>query len=213
MDPNRLPRLAYEREFLEHRKTNNWARGIKTILDQTGFGYVWEIGHAVQFNSFIKAFKQRLRDMFIQYWASNCDSSDKFRKYRSMKLHFGFENYLNTVTIPKFRFALTRLRTPTSYLHINRRLIYKNPITKCPFCLGEESELHFLTECPTYEDLRIKYVAKHFQNLKMVTLNQLVNNDNTKILQDIAMYAYYAFSRRSTKLREIKLRKRADVRP
>ena len=78
--------------------------------------------------------------MYIQYWPGVCDSSGKFRRYRLIKSNFGFEAYLNQITIAKFRFAYARLRIQASYLHINRKLIQNNPNTSCSFCNKEENE-------------------------------------------------------------------------
>ena len=202
MEPDRLPRLAYEREALEDRKINSWSKGVKNILDQTGFSYVWEQGHNVRINPFVRTLRQRMRDMYIQFWASTCDNSAKFRTYRSFKVNFGMEKYLNDISIAKFRFAYTRLRTGTSYR------ICDKPVTKCPFCTDEESELHFLTQCQVYNDLRGNYI-KHFQNTQFLTISHLINNDNAAIVRDVATYARYAFARRSNKLREIKNKNRA----
>ena len=93
MDPARLPRLAYTRELSEAHKKFNWARGIKEILEMAGLGYVWESGHTLNVNSFIKFFRQRLRDIYIQDWENCCDSSGKFTTYRSFKVNFGYEAY------------------------------------------------------------------------------------------------------------------------
>ena len=71
-----------------------------------------------------------------------------------------------------------------------------------------ESEIHFLTSCQVYNDLRERYIKKHFFNVQTLSVNQLLNNDNPAIIRDVATFAYYAFTRRSDRLREIKLWKR-----
>ena len=210
MEPDRLPRIAYEREFQENKKENNWVRNIKNLLEQTGFGYIWELGHATQINSFSKQLKQRLRDMYIQCWQYICDNSGKFTQYRAMKVDFGFEPYLGQINVAKFRFAYTRLRIAASYLHINRRLIRRNPVVKCPFCRETENEIHFLLYCQVYKELRTKYINKHFPNHNATSLAQLLNNDKKEIILDVAMYAYEAFDLRSKKLREMKVQKRIN---
>ena len=160
MEQDRLPRLAYCREFEEYTKKQNWARGIKELFESTGFGYIWELGFATQINSVARQLKLRLKDMFIQNWESVCDNSSKFIEYRNMKKVYGYEKYLDYMPISKFRFAFTRMRIAASYLHINRKLIFENAVTKCPFCEKEESEIHFILYCNMYNDLRDKYVKK-----------------------------------------------------
>ena len=211
MEPARLPRLAYERELNEN-KPLNWAKGIKELLDKTGYGYIWELGHTVQINAFCRQLKLRLKDMYIQCWQYICDSSGKFVTYRSMKVNFQFEPYLNLINIAKFRIAFTRLRIAASYLHINRKLITKNPNVKCPFCDLIEDELHFILHCNMYKELRKKYIIKHFDNLDEVTVGHLLNNSNNGITIDVAVYAQKAFEIRSQKLREMKMLKKTQSR-
>ena len=85
MDPHRLPRIDYDQEFQENTKENNWARNVNTLLEQTGFGYIWELGYATHINSFCRQLRQWLRDMYLQCWGYYCDSSGKFTTHRSMK--------------------------------------------------------------------------------------------------------------------------------
>ena len=42
MDEERIPKLAYYRELMEENKKHNWARGVKQLLEENGFGFVWE---------------------------------------------------------------------------------------------------------------------------------------------------------------------------
>ena len=152
MPLDRLPRVAYERELTENKTHLNWAMGIKNTLEQTGFAYVWINGTVNNINSFTMKFKQRLRDMYQQTWSDKCNRNDKFSCYRSFKPMFGMEKYLVDISIAKFRMAFARIRTSTSYLHINRTFIYPNADTKCPFCDKIEDELHFLKDCAMYKD-------------------------------------------------------------
>ena len=93
---------------------------------------------------------------------------------------------------------------------MNRRLIDRNANIKCPFCNHTEDELHFLSYCKLYEEIREKYISKHFDNLLAVNLGQLLNNNNKSITTDVAVYAQKAFVLRAQTLREMKERKRIN---
>ena len=44
----------------------NWASKVQYILNNFGFNYVWMNQGAKNINAFIKIFKQRVTDIFIQ---------------------------------------------------------------------------------------------------------------------------------------------------
>ena len=103
--------------------------------------------------------------------------------------------------------AIARLRVAASYLHVNRRLINPNACIKCPFYSQAETELHFLTECIFYRELREKYISKHFTDTTSVTLNQLIANESMLVTSDVAMYINYGLKVRAERLRIMKLRR------
>ena len=207
MEDTRIPKLAFYRECNENKPTHNWSKDVKSLLEQTGFAYVWETGNLINERAFINEFRQRLRDNFIQSWSAKCNS-DRFQVYKSVKSVFETEKYLNSITIAKFRTALARLRIAASYLHVNRRLIHPNASIKCAFCPKEdETELHFLLECKIYDTLRDKYVYKHFKKGAYISLPNLLANTSVGIMHDVAMFTYYAHKTRSERLREMQLRK------
>ena len=208
MSDDRLPKLAYMRELTEENKIGSWCNGIKTLLQQVGFGYVWEDPRCIVESTFIKDLKLRLKDTYQQFWADTCDMSSKFTEYRSFKTDFIREPYLKILDISKFRLAYTRIRTGANYLNANRRFIHKNPFTKCPFCPETETEFHLLIICPKYKDLREKYVYKHFREeiCRNITLDKLINNDKEEIIRDIAVFTHQAFNRRFHCLQALKIR-------
>ena len=106
--------------------------------------------------------------------------------YRSFTLDFRKERYLEEINVGKFRIALARLRIVASYLHKNRRFINPKANIKCPFCTKDETELHFPLECTIYNDLRNKHLIKHFENLSIVTLLQLLANTPRAVSLDVA---------------------------
>ena len=77
--------------------------------------------------------------------------------------NFSFKDYLDFVTVRKFRYAFTRLRVASHHLGIETGRWYKpnrTPIEdrKCLFCNLLEDEFHFVLECQLYQDLRNEYI-------------------------------------------------------
>ena len=202
MEEDRLPKLALKRELIEETKLNNWALNIKKLLSEAGFAYVWETWNIVNSHAFLKEFRLRLTDMYQQNWHAKCINNEKFASYGTIKNEFITEPYLKIIHISKFRFAFTRIRTQANYLNNNRRIYNENAEIKCPFCNQEETELHLLAECCKYENLRVKYIRKHFPNKTQLTLVNLLNCEKPEILKDIAMFAHFAFKHRWDAIQE-----------
>ena len=78
------------------RKLDNRSRlqYIKTILDETGFSYIWTLQEVPNINTFPNQIKQRLKDQYIQQWLADLNLSNKCRSYRIFKLKFELEKYL-----------------------------------------------------------------------------------------------------------------------
>ena len=55
--------------------TSKWLQYIKTILDETGFSYVWTL-HKVNINTFSNQIKQKLKDQYIQQWLADLNLSN-----------------------------------------------------------------------------------------------------------------------------------------
>ena len=80
------------------------------------------------------------------------------------KSEFGMEEYLNKITDLRYRNALTRLRTSSHTLEIERGRYTtpKTPVSDrlCISCNVIENEFHFLINCKPYCDMRDEFYAK-----------------------------------------------------
>jgi exonuclease III len=197
----RYPKQAYimsknnHCEALNVKTCHNWSSLVKNSLDLTGFSNVWINGGVANEKAFLRIFKQRLIDCYKQDWHSRIEESDRFEKYRTFKFVFQPENYLNILTIRKFRNAFIRFRLGLNELNINNR--FNNLPQQCPFCLKIESEEHFLLECQRYADLRLRFISRYYLNAREPVLLFLLNNENADITRSVAMYIYYALKRRA----------------
>ena len=196
MDNNRIPKMAYLRDMKEINKKGSWAQGIKKLLDSTGFSEVWATQGTGMGRSFLKQLKTRLQDIYIQEWTSKCRDSDRCKTYKDFKHTFGREKYIIDIDISKYRQSLARLRVGACDLNINKKFTSKDPNVNCPFCDTPETEIHFLLNCPAYDDLRHKYIATHFPYPLNTTLAAILQNDNKLIVQNLGMYTYHALRER-----------------
>ena len=67
---------------------------------------------------FLRIFKQRVKDNYLQEWHSNVDISSKLSNYKCFKPVFEYEDYLNVINIRKYSVALSRLRCGNHKLQI-----------------------------------------------------------------------------------------------
>ena len=82
------------------------------------------------------------------------------RRYKLFKTTYELELYLDLVKNPKYRTAISRLRTSLHMLAIERGR-HTRPITPlhrrlCPSCNEIEDEKHFVLDCLLYRDERVK---------------------------------------------------------
>ena len=163
MNDERLPHKAYIM-LLELDKAGKqcWASKVREILCLTGFSFVWLQQGVGQVKGFLKEFKHRLIDMYIQEWTASVRDSKSYDCYRTFKTVFEKERYILDMDTYCFRVAITQIRLNALPLNNN---IYRYDETErkklCPFCkTHKEDEEHFLFRCPLYRDLRNKFLKQ-----------------------------------------------------
>ena len=118
-------------------------------LDSTLYDFVGD-------KNFLRSFKQRLVDMFIQEWSGAVRDKDRYENYRSFKTIFEKEKYISNTDIYCFRVAVSQARFGVLPLNNNLHRYSVLSLDKnLAFCINEtENEHHFLFKCPMYADLR-----------------------------------------------------------
>ena len=175
--------------YNEIKNTNNkqtWPSKVKDVICKAGFGNFWiSQVDTLNFRKFLRDIKQRLIDIEYQCWQSEifCDQrshssqSNKLRTYRTFKIKYEYEEYLDKVKNPKQRTLFTKLRISNHKLEIERRR-YQRPYIKpedrlCQLCGSEkEDEKHFLLRCAAYDNLRKEFLIQmkresHFDGSKL----------------------------------------------
>lgn len=95
-----------------------------------------------------------------RHWRERMDKISKLRTYRYIKQNLCFENYLNTSNC-RGRSLMFSIRSGTNKL--DGRWVHKPEMQRvCKHCsLNQvENEVHFVTICPKYQDLREQLFQK-----------------------------------------------------
>ena len=76
----------------------SWAKPVKLLLESLGFGHVWIEQGVGDVNTFLRVFKQKLTDHFIQEWNEQVSNSSRTNTYKLIA-NFNFKCYLDVVTV------------------------------------------------------------------------------------------------------------------
>ena len=142
--------------------------------------------------------KQRLIDQFKQTWRSNIDRSDKLVLFKSFKIDFDFDRYLDLIQVDKYRIMLTRLKLSSHNLAIETGRYHNVPqnMRLCQYCNMNviENEYHFLLVCPLYRDLRKQLFKKYYCHWPNIhKLNSLLSQTSQTGLTKLGKYIFLAF--------------------
>ena len=139
---------------------------------------------------------------FVQGWDDEVHNSSRANTYKLIS-NFSFKEYLDFVTVRKFRYAFTRLRVASHRLEIETGRWHKpnrTPIEerKCLFCNCLEDEFHFVLECQLYQDLRNEYIKKYFwKRPNIPKFIELLQSENKKTIKKLSVYIYKSFKKRN----------------
>ena len=159
-----------------------------------------------------KMVKRIVIDQFKNSWTNKIKNVElqgtRLKQYSIIKTHFHTELYLDAVDNPKYRNAITRIRTNSHTLEIERGRFTKpkTPLTerKCSVCNVVEDEVHFVCACSIYENERkvlFSYIDKTYSNFHMLNNNDkfihLFAMENRMCINLLGKYLYNAFRLRN----------------
>ena len=182
----------------------NWESNVKRMLNEYGFSHVWDFPSSVNFNVFIKIFKQRVIDCFLQSWCTSKENSSVLHLYNFIKESFGYEQYLDI--LPAYLYpSVCRLRLSAHSLIIETGRYSCNRTVRnerlCELCDNKdiEDEYHFILICPRYLFLRKKYIKSYYYKRPSVfKLIQLFMSTSKTELFNLANFIKYALCSRSS---------------
>ena len=175
----------------------NWVTFLKNNLLSNGFGYIWHQQYVENEKLFLYQYTERLKNQYIQQWTSNCNDNHKLLLYKEYKTIFITEYYINIIDIGKFRSTMASFRSSSHDLEIEKGRHFNIPreFRYCCYCETiVEDEIHFVLNCPLYDELRLKYIDRRFIGSPCtLKFNRLMSSRNEEVVKNLSMYLYYAF--------------------
>ena len=86
---SRLCRQTYGRLLIQHNQGRiNWVSKVQQILNENGFGIVWQCQGVGYEDRFIAEFKDRIMSCYKQNWHSNIEGNEKYKWFYTFKDSF-----------------------------------------------------------------------------------------------------------------------------
>ena len=182
---------------------DNWVSKVKSMLFEYGFGNIWQNPQNINVNTFCNQFKQRLIDCFTQKWNNDIDTNQVLTTYKHFKTVFTYEKYLNILP-ERLRVPMSKLRLSSHSLRIEtgrygRARIERNQ-RQCVLCNSDiEDEYHFVLKCPTYNDIRAKYIKSvYIRKPSMYKFIKLMSSVKKTELVNLSKFVIEAFDLRKS---------------
>ena len=192
----------------------SWATSVRFILQNNGFGSIWEKQTSINIldrEKIVKNLGARLKDQYVQLFHAqifnddvNSGTKNKLQFYRNFKLSYSMENYLNYVQNFNYRRAFSRLRLSNHTLRIETGRYVKEVRNErlCIFCDKSEieNETHMLLYCPLYSNVRnicfddIEVHKPHFRHLSEFAKLQDIMNPGKSIVNAVTKFVHSCFN-------------------
>ncbi len=157
---------SYHYKALQHQEMSKESKPflqlIQSFSPDASLTSTDALNHNIRTNQITAQTKQS----YITHWQTQTQQQSKMQCYLSLKREYSMAEYLFTVSDKKLRSTLTRYRLSGHKLMIEtgrHRQTWLPPEQRlCSHCdLNQmEKELHFLTECSKYTDIRTVYYDK-----------------------------------------------------
>ena len=157
---------------------------------------------------------KRLNDVYDRYWWSKLLDSPKAISYVSFKNTVFLEKYLYTIENLKHKIALSRFRLSNHNLLIERgrhmRPRLERNDRKCFVCSDKiENEMHFVTECPLYENERsvlFQSCRENSMNFDLLTTSEqkfcfIMTNECESVIRNLGKFIFESFKLRESDIR------------
>ena len=150
-----------ELDKLHQCGVKTWVTKARELAEQ------YEVDISSNIYNFKKYCKITISNCYKHRWlfeVTNLSRNPILRTYSMFKTEFRFEKYLEAITDCRYRTAMTKLRSSSHTLEIERGR-YTKPKTDiserlCPLCNAVEDEKHFLVNCKLYEAERLRFFSK-----------------------------------------------------
>ena len=208
MSSNALVKKVFdELKKMDDMGFKTWITSVRELASR----YDISTNSELEFDAFKKVCTDAVEQKFIAEWQNDVKNESKYpilRTYRKFKTRYELEPYLYLVKNPKYRIAISKLRSSSHMLEIERGR-HTRPVTPlenrlCPTCKVVESEIHFLLDCPSYEPFReelfkkIDSVDLYFKQLLPINkFLYLTSTSNEQILKWFGKFIYLSLNKRT----------------
>ena len=164
---------------------------------------IWNQQSTVQSRLFLAKLKEKLIERYTCDWLNKIVYYiDRFAFYSKIKQERKLETYFTYIDKNIFRDMFVRFRFGVTDIATHKGR-YSNIDLSCPLCKNHiENEVHFVIDCPYYDDLRRMLLRLEPDEPGEVSLVNIITSDNVHTLRNFAMYIYYALKRRNNLLDE-----------
>lgn len=136
---------------------------INNILCSLGYSCIWYSQRIENAKWLSKSSFQKLKDIFIQNWMSEVDTTSNTSFYKIYKSDFKNSTYINI--LPKyqckmlFSFVTRNHRLP---IEVGRWRSIPSNERICNYCGVLGDEFHYILQCPFFDEDRKRYVKPFY---------------------------------------------------
>ena len=168
-----------------------WLNNIQNIININGFRNVWNSQNEVNSKWFVQAFKQKLKDQYIQSWNAAINQSSSGKNYQIFKDTFTRNTYFSFLSNKNCR-LLTALRTRNHHFPIEIGRWASTPLNEriCNLCRADVGdEYHYILTCNFFNDKRKQFIKPYYyRNSNTIKFNQLLNSSNKAEIKNICAF-------------------------
>ena len=183
----------------------NWVTKARELTEQ------YEVDISSNIHNFKKYCKITISNCYKHRWlleVTNLSWNPILRAYSMFKTEFCFQKYLEAITDCRYWTAMTKLRSSSHTLEIERGR-YTKPKTDiserlCPLHNAVEDEIHFVVNCKSYKAERLRFFSKLMTKIR--NFNELddiekfillMSSKDNQIIRWTGKFIYKSFNIRS----------------
>jgi hypothetical protein len=207
LNPDRITRKIFDwSSGLARSGKTNWVKRCKGIFNELEIHSMYEV------NGLLDKAKSALHKADQEQWYRSLwndvgnENGNKLRLYRLFKERLEPDSYVTSNIPQSYKRVLAKLRTGSLPLEIELgrfnkpKTLLNDRICKLCDLNVVESEIHFLTKCPLYDDLRYNLFSKmdsndpEFLNMPLLVKTCAIFNCNYQY--ELSKMVYLMFQRR-----------------
>ena len=203
MSENSLARHALNSLSQGDASGSEWFTTVKFLMNHLGMASHFQNPKLLTPEKFKSLCKTNLKELLTKQWVTQISDEragesggNKLRFYKTFKLSFCREPYLDSISNFTLRKIITKFRCSDHCLEIEKGRHIKLKLEEriCKLCKSDiETELHFIQDCPAYSDIRSHFFGNH----STYNWSEILQCKDKKGAFNLANFLTKAFSRRA----------------